>query len=220
MKITLVTLFPEMFSGPFDYSIVKRAGEKGLVEINIVNLRDFADDDYRTVDGKPYGGGQGMILRVDVIDRCLSRIIRNSKITRKSTKILLTDPRGTLLTQSGARILATAGHLIIIAGHYEGVDERVKNLIDESVSIGEYILSGGELPAMVIVDCLVRLLPGVLKNPRAVTDESFSEDKLLEYPQYAKPRTWKNHTVPAVLLSGNHAGIGKWKKEKTRLLRD
>lgn len=218
MTISIVTLFPGMFAGPFDHSIVKRAREKEAVAIHLVNIRDFATDRYKSVDDHPYGGGVGMVLRVDVVDAAMAhakRLTPNGKI-----KTVLLDPRGERFTQKKARTYAALDHLILVCGHYEGVDERVASLVDESVSIGDYILTGGEIPAMVIVDSVVRLLPGVLKEG-VTQSESFSlhspfsilHSPVLEYPQYTRPRVYKGMRVPDVLLSGNHKKIEAWRKE-------
>ena len=209
MTITILTLFPEMFQGPFDYSIVKRAKDQEKVVINLINIRDFANDKYRSVDDHPYGGGTGMIMRVDVIDRALQN--------RKGRKILL-DPRGTPFSQAKAREFAKLEHLILICGHYEGVDERVNELIDESISIGNYVLTGGELPAMVITDTVIRLLPNVLKK-EATQNESFSVSRTVEYPQYTRPKEYNGIHVPEILLSGNHQKIEDWKKNNTTAAR-
>ncbi len=231
MLISILTLFPEMLAGPFDYSIVKRAREKGIVTINLINIRDFATDKYKSVDDHPYGGGPGMILRVDVIDRALesqkspSERLRAGKAKSPKSKTILLDPRGTTYTQQKAREYATLDHIVLICGHYEGVDERVKPLVDESVSIGEYVLTGGEIPTMVIVDSVVRLLPGVLKKPEATKQESFSSSSLithhssplLEYPQYTRPEEYNGMHVPDVLLSGNHNAIAKWRNEQSKI---
>lgn len=202
MKFTILTLFPEMFAGPFDYSIVKRAKNQGKISIDFVNIRDFATDTYKSVDDHPYGGGVGMILRVDVVDRAL----RNRK-----GKIVLLDPRGERYTQKKAREYAKLDHLVLVCGHYEGVDARVDRLVDEKLSIGDYVLTGGELPAMVIIDSITRLLPGVLKKAEATQSESFTKEGVLEFPQYTRPENYKGLKVPDVLLSGNHAEIEKWK---------
>lgn len=217
MKISILTLFPEMFSGPFDYSIINRAKEKGLVEIKFVNIRDFGIGRHKMVDDKPFGGGVGMILRVDVIDKALKKVKRG-KSKGESQKTILLDARGKTFTQNKARELAKLDQLILIAGHYEGVDERVKKkLVDETVSIGDYILTGGEIPTMVIVDCVVRLIPGVLAKPEATKFESFSTKSYLEHPQYTRPQVYRSWSVPEILLSGNHKKIGEWKiKEKFR----
>lgn len=214
MNIFILTLFPDMFSGPFDFSIVKRAINEKKVKLEIVNLRDFAQDSYGTVDDHPYGGGVGMILKVDVIDRTLQSI--KSKISsHEKTKTILLDARGTTYTQKIAKEYTQIDNLIIICGHYEGVDERVLSLVDESISIGNFVLTGGEIPAMVLMDSITRLIPGVLKKANAITDESFSQDNL-EYPQYTKPQEYNGMKVPEVLLSGNHSKISKWKEEKTK----
>ena len=210
MKITILTLFPDMFRGPFDESIVKRAKEKRLVDIKLINIRDFATDRYKSVDDHPYGGGHGMIMRVDVIDRA----IENAKcqMPNAKSKTILLDPRGARLTQKKARELTTFDHLILVCGHYEGVDERVRHLVDESISIGDYVLTGGEIPAMVITGSVVRLTPGVLKE--AVTkEESFSlSAKYKEFPQFTRPATHKSMSVPDILLSGDHKKIATWRK--------
>ncbi|KKW10439.1 MAG: tRNA (guanine-N(1)-)-methyltransferase, partial [Microgenomates group bacterium GW2011_GWC1_49_7] len=155
MHISILTLFPDMFRGPFDHSIVKRAADKKLVAIDLVNIRDFAEDRYKTVDGRPYGGGAGMILRVDVVDRAIQSI-KASLRQRVNVKTILLDPAGTPYSQKKARELSKLDHLILVCGHYEGVDDRVRNVVDEEISIGDYILTGGEIPAMVVVDSVVR----------------------------------------------------------------
>jgi tRNA (guanine37-N1)-methyltransferase len=209
MKIDILTLFPKMFTGPFNESIVKRAIDKGLVEINIQGLRAWGEGERRSVDDRPYGGGVGMILRVDIIEKAVSELKKGSK----STKVILLDATGKKFTQGMARELSQAEHLILIAGHYEGFDHRVhEHLVDEIISIGDYILTGGEIPAMVISDAIVRLLPGVLEKEEATSLESFSEN-LLEYPQYTRPEDYRGWKVPEVLLSGNHKEIERWRKE-------
>lgn len=212
MQIHILTLFPEMFRGPFDFSIVKRAKEKGFVSIDLVNIRDFSSDTYKSVDDHPYGGGQGMILRVDVVDKALLSV----KYQVSSIKKILLDPTGLPYTQAKAKQLSILDHLILVCGHYEGVDERVRSLVDESVSIGDYVTTGGELPAMVVVDSIIRLLPGVLRNQESSENESFS-DPLLEYPQYTRPETYKDMKVPDVLKSGDHQKIESWRQEQTRI---
>ncbi|MBI3577588.1 tRNA (guanosine(37)-N1)-methyltransferase TrmD [Candidatus Gottesmanbacteria bacterium] len=203
MKFSILTLFPEMFIGPFDSSIVKRAKEKGLVTIDFVNIRDFATDTYKSVDDHPYGGGGGMVLRVDIVDAALKKL--------KGKKVLL-DPRGERYSQKKAREYSKLDHLILICGHYEGVDERVKSLVDESISIGDYVLTGGEIPAMVIIDSVTRLIPGVLKKEEATRSESFTQTGVLEYPQYTRPEVYKGMNVPDILLSGDHKKIAEWRK--------
>ncbi len=220
MTISILTLFPSMFTGPFDYSILKRAKEQGRVTINLVNIRDVATDRYKSVDDHPYGGGVGMILRVDILDAAISNIkYQISKSKTKKIRTVLLDPRGTTFTQQKAREFSKIDHLILICGHYEGVDERVRSLADESLSIGDYVLTGGELPAMVITDAIVRLLPGVLKEG-ATDTESFSlhtpypipHTPVLEYPQYTRPEIYNGMRVPDVLLSGDHKKIEEWRR--------
>ncbi|MEK7532913.1 MAG: tRNA (guanosine(37)-N1)-methyltransferase TrmD [Patescibacteria group bacterium] len=210
MRISIITLFPEMFSGVFDFSITKRAVSKQLLDIRYIQLRDFASDAYGSVDDHPYGGGVGMVLRVDVVDKAI-RHARASQPTG-STRVILLDPQGHSYTQQKARELAKIDHVILLCGHYEGVDERVRSLVDEELSIGDYILTGGEIPAMVVTDSVTRLIHGVLK-PDATTNESF-ESSLLEYPQYTRPDSYDGKTVPLELKSGNHAAIETWKNQK------
>ena len=177
MKISIITLFPKMISGFFEESIVKRAVEKKLVEIEIINLRDFAIDDYGTVDDRPYGGGAGMIIRVDVIHKAISNIkyqISKTQIKNQKEKIILTSPKGKIFDQKKAQEYSKLDKLIIIAGHYEDVDARVQDFVDEEISMGDFILTGGEIPASAIVDSIVRLIPGVLKKDKATINESFN----------------------------------------------
>lgn len=207
MKIEILTLFPEMFKGPLTESIVKRAQEKGLVEIKIHNLRNWATDKHRTVDDRPYGGGAGMVVRVDIIDAALK------DLKNKNSKIILMSAKGKAFSQKKALQLSKEGHLILIAGHYEGIDHRVhKYLVDEVISIGNYVLTGGELPAMMVTDAIVRLVPGVIEA-ESLKNESHSKKGYLEYPQYTRPEKYKGWKVPEVLLSGNHAEIEKWRKK-------
>lgn len=205
MHISILTLFPDMFDGPFDQSIIKRAIDKKLMSIEYINIRNFATDKYKTVDGHPYGGGVGMLLRVDVVDRALQSVGKGHTV--------LLDAGGTPYTQRKAKELSSIDHLILICGHYEGVDERVRQLADEEISIGDYVLTGGEIPAMVLVDSVARLIPGVLTKPEATVHESFTE-ALLEYPQYTEPQTYKGQGVPQVLLSGNHKMIDVWRSDE------
>ena len=203
MKIDILTLFPKMFSGPFDYSILRRAQDKLLVEIEIHNLRDWATDKYKSVDDRPYGGGAGMIMRVDIIDAAVKAMGKG--------KVILLDAGGEKFNQKKAQELSQDEHLIIICGHYEGVDHRVhEHIADEVISIGDYVLSGGEIPAMVVVDTVVRLLPGVLGNEESLLEESHNEGEI-EYPQYTRPEDYNGWKVPKVLLSGNHSEIKKWR---------
>lgn len=210
MKISILTLFPEMFNGPFDYSIIKRARDKKIVDIELINLRNFGIGKHKIVDDKPYGGGSGMILKIDVLDKAI-KFIKNKNKTIKH-KVILLSAQGKTFNQKIAKDYSKLDHVILISGHYEDYDARIKKFIDEEVSIGDFILTGGELPAMIIADCIVRLLPEVLKE--GVTDnESFS--KYLEFPQYTRPEIYKNLKVPEILKSGNHKEIKNWRLEKS-----
>lgn len=212
MHIQVITLFPEMFSSVFSQSIVHRAIQQHRVEISYIQLRQFATDSYGTVDDHPYGGGHGMVLRVDVLDRAIE--YAKSLVSGESRTILL-DASGSPFTQEAAEHLSSLENLILICGHYEGVDARVFSVVDDVISIGDYILTGGEIPSIVLIDSIVRLLPGVLKKAVATKDESFSSNKgLLEYPQYTRPETYKELVVPQVLLGGNHKKIETWRKEQ------
>jgi tRNA (guanine37-N1)-methyltransferase len=212
LTIDILTLFPEMFEGPFKFSIVKRAQEKGLVTIKIHNIRDFADNKYKTVDDRPYGGGAGMIMKVDVIDRALGSIRAGE--SKSVGRTILTDAGGDQFTQKKAVEWSKLSHLIFIAGHYEGVDARVKeHLADEAISIGEYVLSGGELPIAVMIDSVVRLIPGVLGNEESLLEESHNEDGVAEYPQYTRPEDYNGWKVPEVLLSGDPKKIKAWRNK-------
>lgn len=205
MKIDILTLFPEMISGYFNESIIKRTVEKGLVEINLHNFRKFSVRSNNQVDDTPYGGGAGMVLQCDPIFKCVE-----SLKTPDSTVILVT-PDGKTYNQKIAKELKLKKHLIIICGHYEGFDERIRTLADLELSIGDYILTGGELAACVITDSVVRLLSGAI-NEESLNSESF-EDNLLDYPTYTKPAVYQNMAVPPVLLSGDHQKIAKWREE-------
>lgn len=219
MKVTILTLFPEMFEGPFSNSILKNAQRDGHVTISFVNIRDFGLGSHKIVDDTPFGGGIGMVMRVDVVKKALDAA-RDPSITEGKEKVLLMTADGKTYTQRMAEEYSTLDHLIIICGHYEGIDERIRKYVDEEISVGDFVLTGGELPAMIIADSVIRLLPGVLKE--GVTDaESFSHKDatgyLLEYPHYTKPREFEGDTVPDVLLSGNHSEIAKWREEQSRI---
>ncbi len=216
MLITILTLFPDLFQSAFAYSIVKRAQEKGLVEIRAVDIRQFATDDYKTVDDHPYGGGTGMLLKVDVVDRAIQGSRAPGAGDRE--KVILLDPKGEPYKQAKAQALSKVDHLILLCGHYEGVDERIRTLVDDEISIGDYVLSGGEIPAMVVVESIVRLIPGVLAKVDATVHESFTDELLLEYPQYTRPPEYNGMNVPEVLLSGNHAAIEKWRQDEAEKL--
>ena len=218
MKISILTLFPEMFEGPFDYSIIKRALDKKKVIVEFINIRDFGIGRHKVVDDKPYGGGHGMILRVDVLDAAISKA-KDSSLDTKNQKVILLSPRGKTFNQRKALELSKLKHLILICGRYEGIDERSKQFIDEEVSIGDFIVTGGEIPAMLVTDAVTRLIGGVLKEG-VTTTESFSlpagrKNPLLEYPQYTKPNTYKNLKVPSVLLKGNHGKIKIWRHNES-----
>jgi tRNA (guanine37-N1)-methyltransferase len=212
MKISILTLFPEMFSGPFDHSIIKNSIKKKFVSVNFVNIRDFGIGRHKVVDDKPYGGGHGMVLRVDVLAEAIKKT-KDKKLSKKEEKVILLDAHGATFNQKMALKLVNLKHLILVCGHYEGVDERAKKYIDEKISIGDFVVTGGEIPAMLITDAVTRLIKGVLKEG-VTSNESFSE--LLEYPQYTKPNTYKNDSVPEILLSGDHEKIKSW-RDKTSL---
>jgi len=227
MKISILTLFPEMFAGPFDFSIIKRAQEKKLVDIELVNIRDFGIGSHKMVDDTPYGGGIGMVMRVDVLQKTIEQTKKhylqqaNDKTIKQS--VILMSASGKPFKQQTAKQFSKLHHLIFICGHYEGVDERIMQYVDEEISIGDFVLTGGELPAMMITDSVVRLLEGTITKG-AVEDESFSRpDQLLEYPQYTKPNTYEGYDVPEVLFSGNHKKIAEWRQdqslEKTKKIR-
>ncbi len=206
LRIDIVTLFPEIFSAPMNASIVGRAQQQGLVQINAINLRDYTHDRRQTVDDVPYGGGPGMLMKPDVLSEAVL------SLKKPDSLVILTGPRGEKFNQKIARELARESHLIILCGHYEGVDERVRQtLIDREYSIGDYILTSGNLPAMVMTDAVVRLIPGALGDDASGEDESFEND-LLEYPQYTRPPEFQGLRVPDVLLSGDHEKIAKWRK--------
>ncbi|PNV80985.1 MAG: tRNA (guanosine(37)-N1)-methyltransferase TrmD [Dictyoglomus turgidum] len=207
LRIDIVTIFPEMFKGPFDVSILKKAQDKGLVEIKVYNLRDFTEDKHRTVDDYPYGGGSGMVMKPEPIFKA----VRSLK--KEDSEVILLSPSGDLFNQKIAEELSKKNHLILICGRYEGVDERVKSIITREISIGDYVLTGGEIPAMVIVDAVVRLVPGVLGDPDSLSEESFQWG-ILEYPQYTHPRDFEGMKVPDILLSGNHERIRRWRRKE------
>jgi len=213
MQIDVITIFPQMLERIIKESILKRAQQKNIVKINIHNLRDFALDKHSIVDDYSYGGGAGMVLKPEPIFRAVEKIVGSRKRKRKMRIILLT-PQGQTFNQAKAKELSQEENLLFICGHYEGVDERVKeNLITDEISIGDYVLTGGELPAMVIIDSLVRILPGVLNKRESFENDSFYQG-LLDYPHYTRPRRFREKSVPALLLSGNHSQIKKWRRQK------
>ncbi|HKI68237.1 MAG TPA: tRNA (guanosine(37)-N1)-methyltransferase TrmD [Verrucomicrobiae bacterium] len=211
MKIDVLTLFPGMFAGPLDESIIKRARKAGLLDLEIHNLRTYAHDRHKTVDDRPFGGGPGMLLKPEPIFEAVEQL------ADETTKIILFSPQGRVFDQAAAQELAEQSHLILVSGHYEGFDERIRmHLADDELSVGDYVLTNGALPIMVVVDAVTRLLPGVLGDDESAQEESFSHG-LLEYPQYTRPAEFRDMRVPEVLLSGNHAEIARWRAEQAWL---
>lgn len=204
MKITILSMFPESFDSFLSFPVVKRAVDRNLLELNIVDVKEFAGGSFRHIDDSPCGGGPGMIMRIDTLMRALE------SVRTPSSHVMLLSPKGQKYTQKRARELCLMDDLIIVCGHYEGVDRRFEDHVDEMVSIGDYILTGGEIPAMCITDSVARLLKGALREG-ATSDESH-ENGLLEYPQYTKPVDWNGEKVPEILLSGNHGAIDKWRR--------
>jgi len=220
MRIDIITLFPEFFEGIKDYSIVGRAIGSKRIELVTHNLRDWASDKYKSVDDHPYGGGPGMVLRFDVLLKALKNVKAKSKIQNNKSKTILLTPQGQVYKQKMAQELTKETNLILICGHYEGFDERIREYVDIEISVGDYVLTGGEIHAMVIVDSVVRLLPGVLGDDKSSIDESHSPStssgstRLLEYPQYTRPEEYDGKSVPKILLGGNHKEIDAWRKEQ------
>jgi tRNA (guanine37-N1)-methyltransferase len=210
VKIDVLTLFPAMFAGPLDEGIIKRARQAGLLDLQLHQLRDWTHDRHKTVDDRPFGGGPGMLLKPEPIFAAVE------SLQREKTRVVLMSPSGRKFTQAIARELAQQEHLLIVTGHYEGFDERIREaLADDELSIGDYVLTNGALPAMVVIDTVTRLLPGVLGDDASATEESFSHG-LLEYPQWTRPAEFRGRKVPDVLVSGNHAEIAKWRAEQAR----
>ncbi len=216
MRIDIVTIFPKMFEPILNESIIKRAQKKGKVKIFVHNLRDYSLDKHRKVDDRPFGGGSGMVMRPEPIFNTVEALLPKSKGLRKKAKVVLLCPQGKKLKQKICERFAKHKHLILICGHYEGIDERVRDyLVDEEISIGDYVLTGGELAALVFVDAVIRLIPGVLGDKNSLNFESF-KGNLLEYPQYTRPANYRGMKVPNVLISGNHHAIAKWREKKAR----
>jgi tRNA (guanine37-N1)-methyltransferase len=211
MKIDVLTLFPEMFAGPLDASIVQRARKAGILELRVHNLRDYTHDNYKTVDDRPFGGGPGMVLKCEPIFEALEAL------AGPETWTVLLTPAGAAFNQECAAALAKRAHVLLICGAYEGIDERVRERwVNAELSIGDYVLTNGSLPAMVVIDAVTRLLPGALGHEQSAVDESFSQG-LLEYPHYTRPAEFRGMKVPEVLLSGNHGAIEKWRREQALL---
>jgi len=211
VKIDVLTLFPAMFAGPLDESIIKRARQAGLLDLALHQLRDWTHDRHKTVDDRPFGGGPGMLLKPEPIFEAVE------SLARENTRVILLSPSGRKFDQSIARELAQQEHLLFVTGHYEGFDERIRELLaDDELSIGDYVLTNGALPAMVVIDAVTRLLPGVLGDDASALEESFSHG-LLEYPQYTRPAEFRGMKVPDVLVSGNHAEIASWRLEQAKL---
>jgi tRNA (guanine37-N1)-methyltransferase len=211
MKIDVLTIFPAMFAGPLDESIIQRARTTGRLDLKIHDLRDYTHDRHRTVDDRPFGGGPGMLMKPEPIFEAVE------SLAKAETRVILLSPAGRLFQQGVARELTQYPHLLLICGSYEGVDERVReHLVQDELSIGDYVLTNGALPAMVVIDAVTRLLPGVLGDDQSTAEESFTDGQL-EYPQYTRPAEFRGWKVPEVLLSGNHAEIARWRREQARI---
>ena len=219
MQIEVITIFPEMFPGVFGSSILKRAQDAGHLRVRVYDLRDYSRDKHRKVDDRPYGGGPGMVLRVEPIASAIEavkahRCASHAGAPAAACRTLLLSPQGPRLSPERAQELAGLRHLLLVCGHYEGVDERVKAIIDGAISIGDYVLTGGELPAMVVIDCLARFIPGVIGHEQATVEESFAGGGL-EYPQYTRPPVFRDMEVPPILLSGDHERIAAWRQQQS-----
>ena len=213
MKIDILSIFPGMFEGPLSQSLIKKAQEKKIVNINIHDLRSFTKDKHRSVDDRPFGGGPGMVFKAEPIYEALKALGAGKVKSKTKPEVIYLSPQGKPLSQKLLKEFTGKKHLILLCGHYEGIDERVFNWVDHEISIGDYVLTGGELPAMVFVDGLVRLLPCVVKEKDSIEQDSFSSG-LLDYPNYTRPVKFKKYSIPEALLSGNHALISKWRREK------
>ena len=209
MQFNIITLFPEMFGDPFEVSILKRAQEKGLIKIELHNLRDYCKDKHRVTDDLPYGGGVGMVMKPEPLITAIEAV----KSSQPEMRTLLMTPQGKRFEQNEAVRLAQYSFLNLVCGRYEGIDERVRGFVDEEISIGDYILTGGELASMVVIEAVARLIPGVLGDADSLQDESFNQP-MLEAPQYTRPRVFKGMEVPEVLLSGNHSEIERWRRQQ------
>jgi tRNA (guanine37-N1)-methyltransferase len=215
-KFNIITIFPHIFESYFGESIIKRAREKNLININIANLRDFTNDKHKTIDDSPFGGGAGMVMKVEPIYQAVQSI--KSKVKSQKSRIILFSAKGKKYTQADAVRLSKYDNLIMICGRYEGIDERVaQNIADEEISIGDYVLTGGEIPAMVVIDSITRLIPGVLGNEESPKEESHSQEGYLEYAQFTRPEDFNGWKVPEVLLSGNHKEIENWRLKNAKV---
>ncbi len=215
MRIDVLSLFPEMFQAPLDASIIKRAIDSGIVTVKVHNIRDYAHDKHRTVDDCTYGGGPGMVLKAAPIFEAVEAVKSEIQGAAGGVPVVLLTPQGRLFSQQMAQELSRYSHIVLVCGHYEGIDERVReHVVTDEISIGDYVLTGGELPAMVVIDAVVRLLPGALGSDASPLDDSHASG-LLEYPQYTRPPAFRGWPVPDVLLSGDHARIAAWRREQT-----
>lgn len=215
MRFDILTLFPGFFEGPIRESIIGRAVTKGIIEVNTWNIRDWATDKHKTTDDSPYGGGAGMVMKVEPVALALEALLnKDGSRNKESTLVILPSPQGVPFTHAQAQRLTTAERIVIVCGRYEGVDERIRGLADMEISVGDYILTGGEIPALTIIDAVSRLIPGVLGEPQSAINESFSNG-LLEYPHYTRPDDFRGALVPQALLSGNHAMIARWRREQS-----
>lgn len=213
MRIDIISLFPDMFTGPLGHSILKRAQTNGLITVEVTNPRDFTYDKHRIADDYPFGGGSGMVMKPEPIFRAVEHVVQQANVSRR--RVVLMCPGGQVFNQAKARELAGYEQLILVCGHYEGIDDRIRrHVVDEAVSIGDYVLTGGELPAMVITDAVARMIPGVLGADDGAQQDSFYNG-LLEYPQYTRPREFNGWEVPEVLLSGDHAKIERWRRKES-----
>lgn len=209
MRFIIVTLFPESFDSYLNVSLLKHAQAHELIEIDFVNLRDFGDGPHQVVDLPPYGGGAGMVMRVDIMDKALKSL----KLKKKTSKVILLTPQGKVFNQKIAKDLSKVKTIVLICGRYEGFDERIRSLVDMEISLGDFVLTGGEIPALAVLDTVARLVPGVVGKAESLVNESFSES-MLEYPQYTRPEVYKKMKVPKVLLSGHHSNIASWRKDE------
>ena len=216
MRLNLLTLFPEIFEGPLNASLINKAREKGLLDFNVVDLRQFAKDKHRTADNSPYGGGPGMVILAEIVlegIRAVEAVSKNVNSKAKKVHTIMMTPTGVPFTQAKAQELTAYDEITFVCGHYEGVDARINDYIDEEISIGDYVLTGGELPAMIVIDAIAREIPGVIKEKQSVMEDSF-QNNLLDHPCYTRPEEWDGKKVPEVLLGGNHSEIAKWRRKE------